>query len=84
MPRRPKTLHPQQPLSNTAPLPSPASRRRANKRDVAREYGVSVRTVDSWIAQKKIPYKKLGSRLIRFDLDEVERALSRYTVNEIR
>jgi excisionase family DNA binding protein len=59
------------------------SRKAATKRDVAREAGVSLRTVDNWIAQKKIPYRKLSPRLIRFDLDAVARALERYTVKEI-
>jgi excisionase family DNA binding protein len=61
----------------------PASRKAATKLDVAHEHRVSLRTVDTWIQQKKIPYKKLGPRLIRFDLDRVAAALERYTVKEI-
>ena len=60
-----------------------SQRKHATKREVAREYGVSLRTVDTWIAQKKIPFMKLSPRLVRFDLDAVERALARYTVKEI-
>lgn len=60
-----------------------SQRKRATKREVAREYGVSLRTVDTWIAKKKIPFMKLSPRLVRFDLDAVERALGRYTVKEI-
>jgi excisionase family DNA binding protein len=66
------------------PYSPPASRKSATKLDVAHEYGVSLRTVDTWIYEKKIPYKKLGPRLIRFDLDRVAAALERYTVEEIR
>jgi hypothetical protein len=32
----------------------------------------------------KIPYRKLGPRLIRFDLDQVAKALERYTVEAIK
>jgi excisionase family DNA binding protein len=51
--------------------------------DVAREYGISLRAVDKLISQRAIPYKKLG-RSVRFDLDAVERALSRFTVREVQ
>jgi excisionase family DNA binding protein len=62
----------------------PVSRRAATKSDVAREQRVSLRTVDQWMHDRKIPYKKLGPRLIRFNLDEVERALSRYVIEEVK
>jgi excisionase family DNA binding protein len=58
-------------------------RKRATKREVAREYRVSLRTVDTWIAEKKIPFMKLSPRLVRFDLDAVDRPLARYLVKEI-
>jgi excisionase family DNA binding protein len=51
---------------------------------VARQYGVSLRTVDTWLKQKKIPFLKLGSRLVRFDLDAVACALDRYMVKEVK
>jgi excisionase family DNA binding protein len=56
---------------------------RAKKRDVARHYRVSTRTVDSWIQQKKIPFFRFSSRCIRFDLAAVDRALSRFNVKEL-
>jgi excisionase family DNA binding protein len=62
---------------------STPSRKAATKRDVCREYGVSLRTVDYWMAQHKIPYRKYG-KIVRFDLDAVERALNRYTVKEVK
>jgi excisionase family DNA binding protein len=55
----------------------------AKKRDVARRYGVSTRTVDSWVQQKKIPFLRFSSRCIRFDLAAVDRALSRFNVKEL-
>jgi excisionase family DNA binding protein len=68
----------------TFDLPPRAPRKRGTKRDVADEYKVSIRTVDTWIAQKKIPFFKLGSRLVRFDLDAVAKALERYKVEEVK
>jgi hypothetical protein len=62
----------------------PASRRAATKIDVAHENGVSVRTVDTWMSRHLIPYKKLGPRMIRFDLDAVAKALDRCTVKEVK
>jgi excisionase family DNA binding protein len=61
----------------------PVSRKSLTKRELARELHVSTRTLDTWMQQKKIPYKKLSPRLVRFDLDAVEKALSRYTVREM-
>jgi excisionase family DNA binding protein len=55
----------------------------ARKKDIARRYGVSTRTVDTWIQQKKIPFRRFSSRCIRFDLAAVDRALSRFNVNEV-
>jgi excisionase family DNA binding protein len=51
---------------------------------VARQYGISLRTVDTWISQKKIPFFRLGARLVRFDLDAVTKALDRYLIKEIK
>ena len=80
---RPRIPTPPQPLSPSAPPQSPVSRKNLTKRDLAGELNVSIRTVDAWMHEKRIPYEKLGSRLIRFDLDLVEQALERYTVKEV-
>jgi excisionase family DNA binding protein len=68
------------PLSR-APL---SSRKNATKAEVARDQRVSIRTIDAWIHDRKIPFRKLSSRLLRFDLDEVQKALDRYTVKEVQ
>jgi excisionase family DNA binding protein len=63
---------------------APLSRKNANKAELAQDQRVSIRTVDQWIHDKKIPYRKLARRMVRFDLDEVAKALDRFTVREIQ
>jgi excisionase family DNA binding protein len=41
-----------------------------NKSEMATRLGVTVRTIDSWMAIGLLPYRKLG-RLVRFDWGEV-------------
>ena len=53
------------------------------KAELAEFLDVSLRTVDSYISSRRIPYIKIG-RLVRFRLPDVERALKRYTVEEVR
>jgi excisionase family DNA binding protein len=48
-----------------------------HKKCIAAKYGVSERTVDNWIAQKRIPYRKLG-RSVRLNYEHVEEALQRF------
>jgi excisionase family DNA binding protein len=55
-----------------------------SKQEIAAVFGVSQRTVENWIAQKRIPYYRLSTRLIRFSLPRVEAALARYEIKEVR
>jgi excisionase family DNA binding protein len=73
----------QPPLSYAPAFQLPVSRKSLTKRELARELRISVRTIDSLMQQKKIPFKKISPRLVRFDLDRVERTLDRYTVREV-
>ena len=41
------------------------------------------RTIDNWVAQKRIPYLRLSARLLRFSLPKIEAALGRYEVKEV-
>jgi excisionase family DNA binding protein len=50
---------------------------------VAHDCGVSPRTIENWVAQRKIPFLELGHRTIRFRLADVRHALDRKTVKEI-
>ena len=62
---------------------APVSRKNATKRQLAHEQQVSIRTVDQWLHDKKIPVRKISPRVLRFDLDEVQRVLDRCTVKEV-
>jgi excisionase family DNA binding protein len=80
MPRRLKSKEQQQ--STLSSLPR--GRKGSTRLDVAREYAVSLRTVDQWVHDRKIPFQKLGPRLVRFDMDKVAQALERYTIKEVK
>ena len=41
-----------------------------SKRQLAERLGVTSRTIDTWMAQQRIPYLKIG-RSVRFSFDEV-------------
>ena len=53
-----------------------------DKRSLARELNVSVRTIDSLMARRAIPYMKIG-RLVRFDLQRVRTALARSEIHDV-
>jgi excisionase family DNA binding protein len=54
-----------------------------SKQELALLVGVSPRTIDNWIAQKRIPFIKLSARLIKFNLERVKAALARYEIKEV-
>ncbi len=53
------------------------------KRQLSILLGVSERTIDNWVAQRRIPSLMLSARMRRFDLAKVEAALNRYEVKEV-
>ncbi len=55
-----------------------------SKQELALAIGVSPRTIDNWISQKRIPFLRLSTRLIKFDLERVKTALARYEIKEVR
>jgi excisionase family DNA binding protein len=57
-------------------------RRPITKIELAEFLSVSLRTVDGYVSSRRIPYIKLG-RSVRFRLADVERALKRYTIEEV-
>jgi excisionase family DNA binding protein len=54
-----------------------------SKKELALALGVSTRTINNWMAQRRIPFLRLSARLIKFDLDRVKTALARYEVREV-
>lgn len=48
-------------------------RRPATAAQAAEHYGVCLRTVRRWIASGELPSYRIGRKLIRVDLDDVER-----------
>jgi excisionase family DNA binding protein len=62
---------------------SSVTKRLLSKRELAAVLNVSERTLDNWLAQKKIPRLRLSNRLTRFNLSRVEAALARYEIKEV-
>jgi hypothetical protein len=42
-----------------------------------------VRTVDRWVAEKRIPVLRFSKRCVRFDGVECDDAVRRFTVDEV-
>jgi hypothetical protein len=53
------------------------------RRDLASRYQVGIRTVDRWVAEKRIPVLRFSKRCVRFDGVECDAALRRFTVDEV-
>jgi len=70
-------------LNNSSEGVPATLKRLLSKRELAAALNVSERTLDNWLAQKKIPRLRLSARLTRFSLPRVEAALARYEVREV-
>jgi hypothetical protein len=56
-----------------------------NKAEVAPLFGVTIKAVDKWVSEKKIPYIKISSRCVRFRPAAIQRYLITRTVKpEVR
>jgi phage terminase Nu1 subunit (DNA packaging protein) len=55
---------------------NPPTQPLVKKKVLAATLGVSVRTVDTWVAQRVIPYLATSPRLHLFDSEEVRTALT--------
>lgn len=58
-------------------------KRLLSKKELSFVLGVSPRTIENWLSQKRIPQLRLSARLTRFNLARVESALARYEVKEV-
>jgi excisionase family DNA binding protein len=54
-----------------------------DKRVVAADLRVGLRTVERWVKAKKIPYIRIGHRMLRFRLDAVRAAIARWETKEV-
>jgi len=52
------------------------------KQQLAARLGVSIRTISSWMASRRIPFCKITERVIRFVPHEVDAALGKFTVGK--
>jgi excisionase family DNA binding protein len=68
---------------NTRDADSTLTRRLLRKQEIAKQLCVSQRTIGNWTRQKRIPVHRFSSRLIRYDLQKVQRALDRYEIREV-
>ncbi|SUA03107.1 DNA binding domain-containing protein [Mycolicibacterium fortuitum] len=59
-----------------APKPNRAARRYAKMREVALYLDISERTVRAMVADGRLTAYKLGERVVRLDLDEVDAAMT--------
>lgn len=48
----------------------------ATPKELSEFLNVPIKTIYGWIYQNKIPYIRIGPRLIRFDLVEIEKWIS--------
>ena len=61
----------------------PVTKQLLSKRELAVVLGISERTIENWLAEKRIPRLRLSAKLTRFSLPKVEAALNRYEVKEV-
>jgi excisionase family DNA binding protein len=63
-------------LEKAVQMPAkPIPKKYVPKKNACETFHVSMRTIDRWVAEGRIKAYRIGPKLIRLDLDEVERAL---------
>lgn len=51
-----------------------------DKKQVAILFNVSVKTINKWVSDKKIPFIKAGVKLVRFNENELKNYIERRTI----
>ena len=72
---------------NSSLLPTQHSLRRSNfqnKYDLAKYFNVTLRTIDRWVKERRIPSIQMGSRCTRFEWPAVKKAVARHLVEEVK
>ena len=72
------------PRSKLKAAASNAAEQLLKKQDIAQRCRTSLRTVDRWVNERRIPYLNLDKRTIRFRWKDVEEAINRMAVKEVR
>jgi excisionase family DNA binding protein len=52
------------------------------KKEVANLFGVTVKAVDKWVSEQKIPFIRISRKCIRFDERVIEKFLAKRTVKD--
>jgi excisionase family DNA binding protein len=60
-------------LAATASTPKAAPRRYASLQDASELYAVPVKTLRDWIRRGRLPATRIGPRLLRVDLDDLDK-----------
>ena len=55
-----------------------------NKYDLAKYFNVTLRTIDRWVKERRIPSIQMGSRCTRFEWPAVKKAVARHLVEEVK
>ena len=58
-------------------------RKLVNITGLSEHKGIPIRTLRSLMTARKIPFLKVGHRTIFFDIEQVDRALQRFEVQEV-
>jgi excisionase family DNA binding protein len=53
------------------------------KQQLAERLGLNVRSIEVWVAQRKIPALKISGKCVRFSLPRVLAALQKFELKEI-
>jgi hypothetical protein len=72
-------------LSGTQPGPDDKNKNRewCTKQGLALRYGVSIRCIDNWVYQRRIPSIKIG-KVIRFRIANCDNALAKFERREAK
>jgi excisionase family DNA binding protein len=55
------------------------NKRLVNKKELAQYLNLSIYTIDAWVSQNRIPFVKMGSRVL-FDLVEIDKWIEKQKV----
>jgi len=54
-------------------------KRLVNKKELAEYLSLSIYTIDTWVCQSRIPYVKMGRRVL-FDLHEIDKWIEKQKI----